>query len=368
MRTDEFGGAERFQLDYFKFINYERYDVVFGVNVDIFNQYFLKYNLPIKTIRFPVHDPALNFLSTFLKYLKLFNTLKPDRIVFNQFWLSTFSLPEIIAAFFITRGNVYIVVHDCPPVPSNFNSRLFKTFQGYFVKKTLAVSKASRNRLVNGHKFPNSKVSINYHGVDIIHNSPSLENKKNLRNELQILESDIVVVSTALLFKGKRIDRLLEVFRELAKEQLNIYLLIVGSGPETKNLKNLVDTFDHSIKERIKFLGFKENVAAILQLSDIFVLPSDSEGLPLACLEAMSCGLICVVTDCGGPIEIIQNGYNGFLVSKSKEGVLEGLKKAFNLNKDEKEKLVKNARNHIEKEFNIQKNIASGLNILQMVG
>lgn len=245
--------------------------------------------------------------------------------------------------------------------------RLFQTLLGYFTKATIAVSKAAQEALIKGHKFPASKVKMVYHGVATEIYKPSDADREALRQRLNVGSSNIVIVSTAMLWPGKRIDWLIEAFAAVAHQgKQDIHLLIAGTGSEYSSLINQVQSLDEDIATRIEFLGFRDDILQLLQLSDIYVLPSDSEGLPIACLEAMACGLISVVTDCGGTSEIIQNGYNGFLVEKSREGVMAGLTSALNLSPDKRQEMSRNSRRFVEEKFNLSKNIRTGLGVLKL--
>ncbi|MFC1510452.1 glycosyltransferase family 4 protein [Candidatus Omnitrophota bacterium] len=383
MKTGDFGGAERFQIDYFKFIDFDKYSVTFGVNTDVFSQHLKKNNLLVEMVVPPALDQGEGFFVRFWAYCKFLKSIKPHCVVFHQFFLRSFTLPEIIAAFLYTKGNIYMINHDCPPAFPEFKNklhfgflpglglhwkkqRLFQTLLGYFSKTTIAVSQASRDSLVKNYIFPPSKVKVVHHGIDVNENSPSRENRIRLRKELNIPDSDNVIVSTAMFHKEKCVGRLVEAFGIVAKERNDIQLILIGDGVELNEVKNTVSSFDDGVRRRIRFLGFQENIPGFLQLSDIFVLPSDSEGLPLACLEAMSCGLLTVVTDCGGPSEIVQDGENGFLVEKSCKGVVDGLKRALSLSREERQKMSHNARKSIVERFNLQKNIQCGLELLKI--
>jgi glycosyltransferase involved in cell wall biosynthesis len=381
--TQGFAGAEHMQLDYLKFIDYDKYSVTLGVKKDVFSPHLKKNNLPVALISLPALDEKDRFFMKFLKYYKFFNAIKPHCIAFNQYWLKSFTLAEIIAASLITKGNAYMIVHDCPPVYPKYKGklyfgflpelgfswrmcRLFQTLLGYFTKTTIAVSKAARDALVKLHKFPNSNVTVVYHGVDIHKYIPSGENRIKMRSEFNIVESDRVIVTTSMFWQNKRLDRLVEAFAILAWERKDIHWLAAGKGSECVHLKSMVDYLDEGVRKRIKFLGYREDIPLLLQLSDIYVLPSDSEGLSLGCLEAMSCGLISIVTDCGGTAEIIKHGYNGFLVEKSCAGVLNGLRRTLNLSAAEKEEMSKNSRRFIEEKFNLERNIRFGLKVLKL--
>lgn len=108
-------------------------------------------------------------------------------------------------------------------------------------------------------------------------------------------------------------------------------LLIIGEGPERKNLESL--SFNLGLGDRVFFLGWISHsmVWKYLQESTIFVLPSLSEGTPRVILEAMACGLPIVATKVGGIPEIMTDGVNGFLVPPMNErSIAEAVKKILN--------------------------------------
>ncbi|MCK4385810.1 MAG: glycosyltransferase family 4 protein [candidate division Zixibacteria bacterium] len=109
--------------------------------------------------------------------------------------------------------------------------------------------------------------------------------------------------------------------------------------------------------ERIKFLGFREDVADCLNIFDIFVLSSTTEGFSIATVEAMSLGNPVVVTDCGGPAEIVTNNQTGFLVPPRDP---ESLAKKIILlleNKKLREEMGTKAQIWVRKKFSLEENI-----------
>ena len=384
MITEHFAGAEHLQLDYLKFIDYDKYSVTLGTMMDVFSPHLKKHNLPVDVVDLPILEEEDRFWGKFIKFYKCFKAARPDCIVFNQFWLKSFTLAELMAAFIVTRGNVYMIVHDCPPVFPRYKrrkryfkvvpglglswrrARLLQTLLGYVATHTIAVSKAAQDALVSGHKFPVSKVELVYHGVDTHAFSPSRDDRRELRQGFSVRSSDIVIVSTAMLWPGKRVDRLVEAFATVAQERHDIHLLVAGTGSEYSSLINMVHSLDRDIAQRIRFLEYRDDISRLLQLSDIYVLPSDSEGLSIACLEAMACGLVSIVTNSGGPAEIIRDGYNGFLVEKSHEGIVSGLRGALNLTPAEREEMSRNARRFVEEKFDLERNIRTGFAVLKL--
>jgi glycosyltransferase involved in cell wall biosynthesis len=90
------------------------------------------------------------------------------------------------------------------------------------------------------------------------------------------------------------------------------HALIVGDGPDRSSISAAIA--DAGLTDRVELLGERNDVRSLLANSDIFVLATLSEGMPLALLEAMAEGLPAVASNVGGMPEIVQDGENGFLV------------------------------------------------------
>jgi glycosyltransferase involved in cell wall biosynthesis len=88
-------------------------------------------------------------------------------------------------------------------------------------------------------------------------------------------------------------------------------LLLVGDGPERTALQVLAGELD--LGQSVTFCGVQPDVLPYLHAADLFVLPSVSEGLSNALLEAMASGLPCIVSDIGGNVDLIADGENGLL-------------------------------------------------------
>ena len=91
-------------------------------------------------------------------------------------------------------------------------------------------------------------------------------------------------------------------------------MLVVGDGPEREQLEKQAQELNLDASH-VRFLGARSDVDHILRAADFFVLPSDTEGLPLSVLEAMAHGLPVVASRVGGIPEIIEDGQQGLLVS-----------------------------------------------------
>jgi glycosyltransferase involved in cell wall biosynthesis len=90
-------------------------------------------------------------------------------------------------------------------------------------------------------------------------------------------------------------------------------MLAVGDGPERPRIEKLAQEAGLG-PDRLRFLGFRTDIADLLGAADFFVLPSRAEGLPISMLEAMSHGLPVVATAAGGSVEACTDGGQGYLV------------------------------------------------------
>lgn len=97
------------------------------------------------------------------------------------------------------------------------------------------------------------------------------------------------------------------------KGRSDLQLTILGDGPERSRLQTMVK--ESGLENMVHFEGFKTNIKEYLQAADLLVMPSRTEGLPMALIEAAVAGLPVVASKVGGIPEIIQNGHNGILVS-----------------------------------------------------
>jgi glycosyltransferase involved in cell wall biosynthesis len=131
----------------------------------------------------------------------------------------------------------------------------------------------------------------------------NLSKNKTLAKTLH-LNDKTVISSVGRLIKVKGLQYLIEAISLLKNK--NIKCLIIGDGPEKNSLQKLVKEL--SLENKVIFLGKRKDIPELLSATDIFVLPSLSEGLPISLLEAMASKCACVVTDIGLPVEDKKTG------------------------------------------------------------
>jgi len=111
------------------------------------------------------------------------------------------------------------------------------------------------------------------------------------------------VITITRLTQEKGVDVLLRAWAEVFRGEKSLKLLIVGYGSLESHLKTLSTSL--GIAESVDFVGMAQNVSKYLEGSDLFVLPSRSEGMSNALLEAMSYGIPCIATQVGGNDELL---------------------------------------------------------------
>jgi len=108
----------------------------------------------------------------------------------------------------------------------------------------------------------------------------------------------------------KRVGDVVRIFAGV-RRVLPARLLLVGDGPERPAIEALVQEL--GLKGAVSFLGLRIDFLSVLQKSDVFLLPSDTEGFGLAALEALSCGVPVVASRVGGVPEVVTDGETGLL-------------------------------------------------------
>lgn len=137
--------------------------------------------------------------------------------------------------------------------------------------------------------------------------------RKAARRQFGTEDEEIVVGYSGRLSSEKNLKSLILAFSEIHKNREGFQLWVIGDGPQRAELQELVD--EKGISEHVFFTGFKENAVDLMAGMDIFVLPSLTEGTPMAMLEAMSIGLPVIASSVGEIPRIINCGENGLLIS-----------------------------------------------------
>ena len=204
--------------------------------------------------------------------------------------------------------------------PSVFSSKFRLPFENVEkmifqkVDKIGFVSQTSLNVFVNQYPQLKSKAFFIYNGIvnrNIIHNESEKDFKYNL-----------CCVGTLSDRKGQL--RLIQAFLRLPKNlQNDIHITLVGDGPIKFQIMELVQK--NNLQEHVLLTGTRNDVDEILVKNDLFILPSNDEGLPISILEAMRAGLPIISTKIAGIPELVIDAYNGMLILPDVDSIYRAL-------------------------------------------
>jgi glycosyltransferase involved in cell wall biosynthesis len=173
--------------------------------------------------------------------------------------------------------------------------------------QTVAVSAPLARDLSRDLLVPTSRILSIPNGVP--HVRPD---RVTLREELHLGPDDLLLVSVGNLYPVKGHQHLIDALALLADRYPTLHLAIGGRGELADALSSRAR--DYGLANRVHLLGLRSDVAAVLAAADVFVLPSLSEGLPLALLEAMFAGRPIVASDVGEVAVALARGEAGVLV------------------------------------------------------
>jgi len=125
-----------------------------------------------------------------------------------------------------------------------------------------------------------------------------------LRKELDIKNSDLVLISVGELNRNKNHEVVIKALAQLHNPEMRY--VICGQGELKNYLEQLAEKL--GVGNCVKLLGYRSDIPELLAMADVFVFPSKREGLPVALIEAMASGLPCIVCDNRGSRELIKDG------------------------------------------------------------
>ncbi|MHA6334008.1 glycosyltransferase [Qipengyuania sp. CAU 1752] len=190
----------------------------------------------------------------------------------------------------------------------------------------LAVCKALARDMVE-IGLPKSKIAIHYTGLDRDRfrplQNPTLRPRLAQELGLPLRHEEPLLVTVGALIPRKGQDLVIRALRELPEARL----LLVGKGQDEERLRALTRQMGPQIEQRVHFLGLLDHdlMPLVLSAANAMVLPSASEGLANAWVEALACGTPIVVTDAGGAREVITTKAAGRIVEREPLAIAHGI-------------------------------------------
>jgi glycosyltransferase involved in cell wall biosynthesis len=268
-----------------------------------------------------------NFIATTLHWYKYLSSIcvQPGTAIYYRGVAGSGST-AVLLALRLRLKSVYTVEHALASLPQeawgandNKNVIHLKTkakLESLAVRNFIAVSTAAKESMIKITGHESSRILVCNNGVDVHKYRPCEGWRYEKRKLLELSNEDIIVGFVGRFSVEKRPEELLKGFKLLLDSGVQrVKLLFFGEGPLLWKCKNFAKL--NQIDSSVKFIGWQNNMSEWLPVLDAFVIPSISESLSLALLEAMATGLVCLCHDNRGNGQVIRHGYNGFLADLS---------------------------------------------------
>lgn len=303
-------------------------------------------------------------------WIRVIRESHPDTVIFCYSWIEAFAWQAPVAAMLAGVKNRFCIQHliPSPALPliegrSPLNTlrrfagkrarRIFKAGIAARVShKTVCVSEAVRRALVNDYKFPAGKTITMLNGVPTARFAPSEKQGVALRARLGINPDEFLLVCAARLAEAKGLDILLQAVSRVRKKGIRCKCVILGAGPLKDKLLQQNESL--GLSGSVFFEGYHEDIRPYLQSASAFILTSYLEGLPLSVLEAMACGLPCIVTNVGGSAEAVLDHVVGLVIPPGSVDAAEDAISYLSTHPEERARMGSLARKRACQEFDIE--------------
>jgi len=298
------------------------------------------------------------FLEAASKFRNIVREEKPDII---HSWLYDANVSARLAA--VLNGKIPIVTSlqlaDYEPEAGrigNWNPhkvrvlRMIDKFTSIVAKPYFVpCSEFVKNSYQRHYGIDENKTQVIYNSVDPNLLTASADDVQKIHEELALSSDSFIYLNVGRLDPQKNHKVLFEAFRQVSAEVPNAFLLLAGIGGLENELKKLAE--DLGIREKVLFLGRRNDIGALLVLADVFVFPSFFEGLPVALVEAMFKSLPCIASRVEVFEEVIADGETGLLINPTSPVELRDAMIELYKNRDLRKSLGENALTRVEKTF-----------------
>ncbi len=338
-KEDNWKGINVHRFKYFPFVSMQKLTSGGGIPSALKRSFLVKLQMPFFMISFYLNSK---------KYAK-----KCD--VIHAQW----ALSALVGVFLKRKYKKPLVLTERgASLNMALKSKLMSKVFRWILKNCDFVTANNENqiKIMKSLGVPAEKLKAVPNGIDIDMFKPIEQAKA--RKKLGLDPDKKIILFVGWLIERKGVSYLLQAMKNVSFKEKNSLLLIVGEGNIESRLK------EHTKKlglDNVMFLGSKNpsEIPLYMNASDIFVLPSLSEGRPNVVGEAMACGVPVIASNVNGTPEFIENGKNGFLVKpKDPKAISDNILKILS-SKDIAEKIGANARKSIINKKLTWKNCAS---------
>jgi len=211
--------------------------------------------------------------------------------------------------------------------------------------------RAQLNLWINRYALDEQKCDVIYNGIDEARFTPGAAGDRPGTSEINfnLSDSDFVIGAIGTLWPNKNHIELVATLTQMKDRLPNARLVIAGEGPERERLEAAVE--ESGLSDRVTLLGEIDDVRPILEVMDVFVLPSISETFSNAALEAMAMEKVVILSNTGGAPEMVRDGEDGYCYEQGNIGDLAALIEQLASDPDRRREIGRNAREAVTERF-----------------
>jgi glycosyltransferase involved in cell wall biosynthesis len=211
----------------------------------------------------------------------------------------------------------------------------------------VAVSESVRDFMIKGRNIPADRIRVIGNGVDLVRFPQKTSTSVQVARDLIEVGPDIPLIGTVTRFREEKGNEfLIAAFERIRSRFNNARLVVIGDGELRESLHRMAR--QKNVDDAVHWLGFRSNLEKLMPAFDVHVIPSLTEGFPLALAEGMSVGNAMVVTEVGGMKEIGNDRENLlFVPSRDSAAIAEACISLLE-NRQLAQKLAHNARRSAE--------------------
>ena len=227
------------------------------------------------------------------------------------------------------------------------------------VDKVITVSDTLRRNVLDTCPITSDRVTTIHHALDLKKYRPEAYDPGPVRQEIGVSESDLLVGSVGRISPGKGYETFLKMAKRIVQTEgfEQSKFMIVGSasfGEEAyfDSVVNFSKTL--GLEPNVIFTGYRQDIPDLLRAMDVFIFPSQAEGLGATLIEAMAMGVPCVSTNSDGTRDIIENQVSGFTVAPDNDQAMADATMELLQNEGARSRIASAGRMRVREKFDLE--------------
>ena len=342
-----FGGLERVVINLCRYIDKDVFEPVVACLNRRGEQAF---EIEEMGIRLYNVNPNPNKFSKYFTWFSLLKIIRKESIDIVHSHNTGPFLDARLALLFQKKKILFFHTDHARAFPDQFRYMFAEFISSFRANKIVAVSYELKKQLIKHEKISPRKIEVILNGV-AQPDKPSIEYLEHLKKKIFPRSFEFVIGLGVVLSDQKGIIHLIHAATKILQVYPDTGFLIAGDGPSRKYLEEKVAHL--GLGDNFVFLGFRKDIPILLYLLDVYVFPSEWEGLPLAILEAMAAERCILSTDVGGIPLALTDSSTAVLVPPKRSDLLAKGAICLLANSQLRDKLANRAKQVFHQKFDV---------------